>query len=111
MVNYKEMVDYKLFSADSHVSEPPDLWVERLDSEYQFRAPRVESKMKDGKLEDFMFYEGFPPHPVSVGVASAARLGSPVSIQTLARQSSARRCWRCRRSRCRFTHSPSSPSR
>ena len=23
MVNYLEMVDYKLFSADSHVSEPP----------------------------------------------------------------------------------------
>ena len=75
MVNYKEMVNYKLFSADSHVSEPPDLWVERLGGEYQYRAPRVESKMKDGRLEDFMFYEGFPPHPVSVGVASAARLG------------------------------------
>ena len=27
MVNYLEMVDYKLFSADSHVSEPLDLWV------------------------------------------------------------------------------------
>jgi hypothetical protein len=27
MVNYLEMVDYKLFSADSHVSEPPDLWL------------------------------------------------------------------------------------
>ena len=76
MVNLNEMIDYKLFSADSHVSEPPDLWLERIDPAYQFRAPRVETRMKDGRMQDFMVYEGFPPHPVSVGLASAAKDGN-----------------------------------
>ena len=35
------MADYKLISADSHVSEPPDLWVERVDKKYRERAPRL----------------------------------------------------------------------
>ena len=34
------MTDYKLISADSHVSEPTDLWVERVDKRYRDRAPR-----------------------------------------------------------------------
>ena len=76
MGNYLEMVDYKLFSADSHVSEPPDLWSERIAQAYAYRAPRVESRMKDGRLQEFLLYEGFPPHPVSVGLASAAREGN-----------------------------------
>ena len=53
MVNYLEMVDYKLFSADSHVSEPPDLWLERIGQAYEYRAPRVESRMKDGRVQEF----------------------------------------------------------
>src|SRR5262245_46659633 len=76
MVNYVELVDYKLFSADSHVSEPPDLWVERIGQAYAYRAPRVESRLKDGRRQEFLLYEGFPPHPVSVGLASAAREGN-----------------------------------
>ena len=67
------MPSYKLFSADSHVSEPPDLWEERIDKRYRFRAPRIDEFEKDGKLQDFMIYEGFPPHPVSVGLAAAAK--------------------------------------
>ena len=76
MVHYVAMVDYKLFSADSHVSEPPDLWLERIGQAYAYRAPRVESRMKDGRVQEFLIYEGFPPHPVSVGLASAAREGN-----------------------------------
>ena len=37
------MADYKIYSADSHVSEPGDLWVERIDAEYRFRAPRLDA--------------------------------------------------------------------
>jgi hypothetical protein len=37
------MADYGIFSADSHVSEPGDLWVQRLDNEFKWRAPRVMS--------------------------------------------------------------------
>jgi len=31
----------KAISADSHIIEPPDLWVTRLDARFQERAPRV----------------------------------------------------------------------
>ena len=35
------MADLQLISSDSHVSEPPDLWAERLYIKYRDRAPRV----------------------------------------------------------------------
>jgi predicted TIM-barrel fold metal-dependent hydrolase len=66
------MLDYKLFSGDSHVSEPPDLWTKRIDGQFLFRAPYVETRERDGKRQDYMIYEGFPPHPVSIGLAAAA---------------------------------------
>jgi predicted TIM-barrel fold metal-dependent hydrolase len=47
--------------------------VERIDKEYQFRAPRLETRERNGRMEDFFIYEGKPPHPVSVGLAAAAR--------------------------------------
>ena len=31
----------KIISADSHVVEPPELWIERVDNKYRDRAPRV----------------------------------------------------------------------
>jgi predicted TIM-barrel fold metal-dependent hydrolase len=40
---------FKLVSADSHVVEPPDLWLKRLDRKYQDRAPRLVY----GKKTDF----------------------------------------------------------
>lgn len=67
------MVDYKLFSADSHVTEPADLWVERIDRQFSFRAPRVVPLEKDGRVQDFMIYEGYPPHPVEPGIGAAGR--------------------------------------
>ena len=33
---------YRLISADSHVNEPPDLWVTRVSSAMRDRAPRIE---------------------------------------------------------------------
>ena len=67
------MLDCKIFSADSHVSEPGNLWVERIDKEFQFRAPRLERRERHGKMQDFWIYEGFAPHAVGVGLGAAAR--------------------------------------
>jgi predicted TIM-barrel fold metal-dependent hydrolase len=69
------LADYRIFSADSHVTEPGDLWVQRIDKELQFRAPRVEQRERNGRIEDLWIYEGFPPHPVGVGMGAAARTG------------------------------------
>jgi len=35
------MTEPRLISADSHVNEPGDLWVERIDKQFRDRAPRV----------------------------------------------------------------------
>lgn len=70
MADYKP--DYNLFSGDSHVSEPPDLWTKRIDKAFRYRAPFVETRERDGKFQDYLIYEGFPPHPVSIGLAAAA---------------------------------------
>lgn len=79
------MADYKLFSGDSHVSEPPDLWLKRIDKKFRYRAPYVESREKDDKLQDFMIYEGYPPHPVSIGLAAAAsKQGNKAEFQVRA---------------------------
>jgi predicted TIM-barrel fold metal-dependent hydrolase len=69
------LAGYKLYSADSHVSEPADLWVKRLDQKWRFRAPKVETLERDGTLADYLIYEGYPPHPVAVGIAAAVKTG------------------------------------
>ncbi len=38
---------YRLISADSHVNEPPDLWVKRVPEALRDRAPRIE-RFDDG---------------------------------------------------------------
>lgn len=38
---------YLMVSADCHVNEPPNLWVERIDEQYRHRLPRIEVD-KDG---------------------------------------------------------------
>ena len=35
------MSNYKLISSDSHIMEPPNLWLDRIDPEYRTRAPMV----------------------------------------------------------------------
>jgi predicted TIM-barrel fold metal-dependent hydrolase len=32
---------FKLVSADSHIVEPPDLWLKRIDAKFRDRAPRI----------------------------------------------------------------------
>jgi uncharacterized protein len=66
------MADRKIYSGDSHMSEPGNLWVERIDKEFRWRAPRIEKRERNGKIEDVFLYEGWPPHPVGVGLGAAA---------------------------------------
>jgi hypothetical protein len=64
------MADYKLISADSHVSEPTDLWTKGVDRKYRDRAPRLIENPKDPKGAYF-YYEGYEPHPIGIGLAHA----------------------------------------
>ena len=61
------MSETRVVSADSHVMEPADLWVEGLDKRYRDRAPRV---VKQEEGPPFVFVaEGTNPFPVAAGVA------------------------------------------
>src|SRR5215469_1534057 len=63
------MPDYKLISADSHVSEPPDLWATRVEKQYRERAPRLMVN-PPGKEGAYFFYEGYAPHPIGIGLGA-----------------------------------------
>ncbi len=60
------MPSYRLISADSHVNEPPDLWVTRVDNKYRDRAPRLATGIP-GKEGAYFLYEGYAPHPIGIG--------------------------------------------
>ena len=63
------MPNYRLISADSHVSEPPDLWVTRVDKKYRERAPRLAVDLP-GKEGAYFLYEGYAPHPIGIGIGA-----------------------------------------
>ena len=63
------MASDKLISADSHVSEPTDLWSERVDKPYRDRAPRLVANPKDPGGAYF-HYEGYAPHPIGIGLGA-----------------------------------------
>src|SRR5881296_3046158 len=63
------MTTYKLISADSHVSEPTDLWVQCVDKKYRDRAPRLVASPADPKGAYF-YYEGYPLHPIGIGLGA-----------------------------------------
>jgi hypothetical protein len=55
------MSDDVIISADSHMTEPPDLWVERIDKDFRDRAPRVVSGEQGGKYGLWFVCEGLEP--------------------------------------------------
>src|SRR5712691_5118088 len=60
---------YQIVSADSHVSEPGNLWTERLSLKFQDRAPRLVRKA-DG---DWFECEGLRPGPVALGIIAGKK--------------------------------------
>jgi len=76
------MADDKLISADSHVSEPTDLWVERVDKRYRDRAPRLVENPADPSGAYF-YYEGYAPHPIGIGLGAGK---SPEELATFLTQ-------------------------
>ena len=52
------MAETKLISADSHVNEPGDLWVERIDKQFRERAPRVVENLPGQRPGAYLVLEG-----------------------------------------------------
>ena len=76
------MAQYRLISADSHVNEPPDLWVTRVDQKYRERAPRLAMDLP-GKEGAYFLYEGYAPHPIGIGFGAGK---SPDELKTFLTQ-------------------------
>jgi len=76
------MPNYRLISADSHVNEPPDLWVSRVDKKYRERAPQLMVN-PPGKEGAYFHYEGYAPHPIGIGFGAGK---SPEELKTFLTQ-------------------------
>jgi uncharacterized protein len=57
-----------IISADSHITEPPETYVDRIDHRYKDSAPHM---VRDEKLGDVFMVKDFP-RPVNVALAAAA---------------------------------------
>ena len=68
------MVPSRVISADSHMTEPGDLWVERLDRKFREVAPRVVRNEKSSGPAWLFVGPGIAPTPVA-GLFSAGKRG------------------------------------
>ncbi|HKD65479.1 MAG TPA: amidohydrolase family protein [Candidatus Binataceae bacterium] len=62
------MLPFKLVSADSHVLEPPDMWLKRIDRRYLERAPRI---VHEADADYFVCASSETPK-VGIGTSSSA---------------------------------------
>src|SRR5713101_188133 len=61
-------MDRKIFSADSHITEPPDTYTARIDPSFRDRAPHI---VRDEKLGDIFVIPGMKT-PIPMGLVAAA---------------------------------------
>ncbi len=67
------MSELPLISADSHVNEPGDLWVERIDKQFRDRAPRVVENPPGQKPGAYFALEGIPPIHLAQGMGAGKK--------------------------------------
>ncbi len=67
------MATQPMISADSHVNEPGDLWVERIDKTFRDRAPRVVTNPPGLKEGSYFQLEGVPLTHVAQGLAAGIK--------------------------------------
>jgi predicted TIM-barrel fold metal-dependent hydrolase len=66
-----------MISADSHVIEPPDVWSERLRSEWGDRAPRVRL---DDDGNDWWYVDGYRTNSFAGGTQTGHRFADPDAL-------------------------------
>ena len=67
------MAELKLISADSHVNEPGDLWVERIDKQFRERAPRVVENPPGQRPGAYLMLEGVTPTHLAQGTGAGKK--------------------------------------
>ncbi|HXR36152.1 MAG TPA: amidohydrolase family protein [Candidatus Binataceae bacterium] len=82
------MASVRLISADSHVVEPADLWMERLDRAFKDRAPRVVPN--EGRPGVSLIAPGILPFPIA-SLWAAGKGGLELAAHMVQAHSEARR--------------------
>ncbi len=67
------MTELKLISADSHVNEPGDLWVQRIDKQFRDRAPRVVENPPGQRPGAYFTLEGIPLIHLAQGMGAGKK--------------------------------------
>src|SRR2546427_12262991 len=67
------MAEAQLVSADSHVNEPGDLWVERIENAFRDRAPRAVDNLPDRQPGSSLVVEGIPPIHLTQGLGAGKK--------------------------------------
>ena len=67
------MAEAQLVSADSHVNEPGDLWLQRIDQEFHDRAPRVVDNLPGRQPGSYLVLEGLPPIHLTQGLGAGKK--------------------------------------
>jgi hypothetical protein len=52
----------RLLSSDSHIVEPADLWLTRMDQKWRDKAPRIAALDETG---DYIVIDGLRPRPLA----------------------------------------------
>lgn len=73
------MSDYKLVSSDSHIMEPPDLWLKHIDPEYKERAPHV---VREGEYDQWYADGDIKFGIVGSNTQAGRRFEAPETIQS-----------------------------
>jgi len=63
-------MSHGVVSADSHMTEPVDLWERRIDRRFRDRAPRVIENRSGEGPRFLLIAEGAPPFPIAGGFAA-----------------------------------------
>ena len=65
-------MNYKIISADVHITEPPDIWKNHLPDKYQEHAPKLVKDHEGG--DAWLFAGASAPDPIDLETASVAQL-------------------------------------
>jgi predicted TIM-barrel fold metal-dependent hydrolase len=78
------MAEYKLISADSHIVEPPDMYVGRMEPRFRDRAPRMERrKTPSGREYDAWMLDGTQVGTLGAVMQAGQRFEDPSQIDFL----------------------------
>ncbi|MBI3329310.1 MAG: amidohydrolase [Nitrospinae bacterium] len=75
---------YQLISADSHIVEPPDMYVSRIEPKFRDRAPRMERhRTRTGRAYDAWYIDGVRAGTVGSVIQAGKRFEDPSQIDFL----------------------------